>query len=53
MLSKTLCSRSIVSAGRFFLVEMAFRWLGYAQHSGALPSGFVGEAFFVFCFYFA
>ena len=21
-----------------FLVEMAFRWLGYAQHSGALPS---------------
>jgi hypothetical protein len=24
---------------------MAFRWLGYAQHSGALPSGFVGAAF--------
>ena len=24
---------------------MAFRCLGYAQHSGALPSGFVGEAF--------
>jgi hypothetical protein len=24
---------------------MAFGWLGYAQHSGALPSGFVGEAF--------
>ena len=28
-----------------FLVEMAFRCLGYAQHSGALPSGLVGEAF--------
>jgi hypothetical protein len=24
---------------------MAFRCLGYAQHSGALPSGLVGEAF--------
>jgi hypothetical protein len=29
-------------------IEMAFQWLGYAQHSGALPSGFVGEDFSVF-----
>ena len=52
MFSKTLWSRLDRFRRALFLVEMAFRWLGYAQHSGALPSGFVGEGFRLYSFLF-